>query len=105
MSTRPEPFQFPPSNRQPRVVYLPAPKRRRSRRRFRASLILVPMTLAALMWLAQGVQSPVSWHGFITDVLHVKDTERYTMLTTLGVIIIAVIAVIRVLRTEKEDSE
>jgi len=47
----------------------------------------------------------MSWHGFITGVLQVKNTERYTMLATLGVSLIAVTAVLRVLRKEKEDSE
>lgn len=105
MSTPPDPFRNPIPGNQPRVVYVPVRRRRRVRRRFRASLVLVPLTLAALMWLAQGVRAPMSWHGFITGVLQVKNTERYTMLATLGVSLIAVTAVLRVLRKEKEDSE
>ncbi len=78
------------------------PPRRRRRRRFRWGLILVPAALLTAMWLASHITIGFSWD----DLLHswgIKNTDRFTNLAALAVVITAIVAIARVLHKDKEE--
>ena len=75
------------------------PQKPPSRKRFRWTLFLgIPAVVLFLMWLAQGLDPSFSWSG-ILQAANVRDTERFTMLATLGVLGCAICLVWRVLRS------
>jgi len=72
------------------------------RRRFRWSLVLVPLAVLLAGWIAKSIRLGFSW-GELLDSWGIVHRERYTLLACLGIACVAVVAIVRVLRPPHEN--
>ena len=88
----PSPPQFTPPSRGP------TPKRR-----LRLTWIVAVGVILFAMYLAAGLTPSFTWAG-ILEAANILNTERFTMLATIGVIGAVICLVWRVLRSKDNDA-
>ncbi len=94
MNRYPNPQQQPPPSQQ----QAPPPPRLRPPRKFRAWLLVIPLTCGGFIWIADGLTGPaISWREFLVDTLHLEHPDRFTRLAVLGVLLVGLVLVLRVL--------
>ena len=99
--------RYPMQRRSPprqRVVYVKPRRHRRPKRPFRWYVVLIPLLILFVMWLAEGLRPALSWNDFM-DVLGIRQRERWSQLAALGVIICATLAILRVLRGKRRNED
>ena len=54
------------------------------------------------MWLADGLEPSFAWFEFL-KVAGIQNQEKFTMLATVGVLVVVILIIMRVLRPSDDD--
>lgn len=85
----------PARNRSPRPT-----KSRAPRRRFRWELIGVPLAIWGFCWFLRATKPVLGWPG-VMRLLKVENTERYSQLAVLGIVVCVICALVRIWRPRR----
>jgi ABC-type proline/glycine betaine transport system permease subunit len=75
---------------------------RKKKQAFRWSVVLVPLVCLFVFWVVHNIKPAFSWSQ-VLNLLHVKNRERFTMLTVLGLLLIGIVSIWSVLRKNDDD--
>ncbi len=57
----------------------------------------LPLVMGALLWFISGIDLPFRFYE-ITEALHIRHTERYELLASLGILCVSALLIIKVLQ-------